>query len=230
YDKIKGKALIIRRSDKGESITLIAKEAEKKLEKDMLVIADKERSIAIGGVMGGLNTKVTEGTKNILLESAYFNPVSVRRTSRNLTVASESSYRFERSVDPGMVLPASDRTALLIAEICGGEIAELVDKGEKPKEKTKISLRINRLNQVLGLKLKETYVKNVLSKLCLKVTLGKKGILRVFPPSFRQDIKGEFDLIEEVARIYGYENISGTIPEIVPNPERKSVFWQAKEK
>jgi phenylalanyl-tRNA synthetase beta chain len=229
YDKIEGNAVIIRRARQGEKMTSIDK-IERKLEKDMLAIADREKPIALGGVMGGLDTEVTETAKNVLLESAYFKPTSVRRTSFKLALSSESSYRFERSVDPGMVLEASDRAALLIAEICGGEIGELLDKGAKPKKDKKVLLRIEHLNKILNLGLKETYIKKALTGLGLKASSTQKGILKVSIPSFRQDIKYEVDLIEEISRIYGYENIDTTIPKTVPHPERKLLPWRAKEK
>ena len=229
YDKIKGKTVIIRRAHAGEKITSIDN-ISRSLEKDMLVIADQERPIAIGGVMGGLDTEVMEGTTDVLLESAYFEPRSVRKTSFKLALISESSYRFERSVDPGMVATASDRASLLIADICGGKICEFVDKGTKPGKGKTISLRIGRLNKILNLNLKEGRVKKILAGLFLKISSSKKGVIKVVVPSFRQDLKYEVDLIEEVARIYGYDKIGITIPRIVPNPERKSIFWRAREK
>ena len=229
YDKIKGGAVIIRRAEGGENIVSIDN-VERRLEKDMLIIADSQQPIAVAGVMGGLNTEVAARTKNILLESAYFNPVSVRRTSYKLALASESSYRFERSVDPGMVLPASERAAFLIREICGGQIVDLVDKGEKSAKERDVEVRIKRLNKILNLKLTEAYVKKVLSALSLRVTSKKKGIIRVSIPGFRQDIRYEVDIVEEVARIYGYDKIGITIPKIVPNPERRPREWQVKEK
>jgi len=229
FDKIKGKAVIIRRARPDEKMTAID-QIERPLGKDMLTIADKERPIAIGGVMGGQDTEVYEETKNILLESAYFNPISVRRTSYKLALASESSYRFERGVDPGMVLPASDRAALLIAEICGGEIGELVDKGARPLKQRTIPLKIKRLNGILNLDLKESDVKDILSGLSLKSTSAKKGVIKVSIPSFREDLRHEIDLVEEAARIYGYENIGLTIPRIVSNPERRSLSWKARDR
>ncbi|MBU4377304.1 MAG: phenylalanine--tRNA ligase subunit beta [Candidatus Omnitrophica bacterium] len=229
YDKIKGNEVIIRRAAEGEKILSIDN-MTRKLEKDMLIIADSERPIAVAGVMGGFNTEVSAGTKNILLESAYFNPVSVRRTSYKLALSSESSYRFERSVDPGMILRASDRAAVLIGEICGGKIVELLDKGEKPGKDRNIELRIERLNNVLNLKLTESYVKKVLLGLSLKPVSKKKGVIKLSIPSFRQDIKYEIDIIEEVARMYGYDRIGTTIPKIIPNPQRKPFLWQLKTK
>lgn len=229
YDKIKGQKIIIRRSREADRITSIDN-VERKLEKETLVIADEERPIAVAGVMGGLNTEVALGTRNILLESAYFNPVSIRRTSYKLALASESSYRFERGVDPDMVLPASDRAALLIKELCGGEIAGLADKGDKPPKGRAVDARIDRINKILNLDVTEAYIKKVLSGLSLDAAPYKKGVIRVTVPGFRQDIKDEIDIAEEVARIYGYENIASTIPNIVPNPERRPLSWQIREK
>ena len=229
YDKIKGKVIVIKRAREGEKITSIDN-VERPLEKDMLVIADQEWPIAIGGVMGGLNTEVTKKTRNILLESAYFDPISIRRTSFKTALMSESSYRFERGVDPGMVLGASNRAALLIEAVCGGKIAELIDKGDKPEKERKVLLRIERLNKILNLNLKESYVKKILSGLQLKASSPKKGIINVSVPTFRQDLRYEIDLIEEISRIYGYDNTAMTIPRIIPNPERKSISWRAREK
>ena len=229
YDKIKENAVVIRCAREGESIISIDN-VKRRLEKDMLVIADRERAIAIGGVMGGLDTEVTEKTKNVLLESAYFSPISIRRTSFRLALMSESSYRFEREVDPEMVLGASDRAALLIKDLCGGRIAELVDKGDKPRRRKTVLLRTERLNKILNLGLKEVYVKKVLNSLLIKTTSLKKGTLKVAVPSFRRDIKDEVDLIEEISRIYGYENIATTIPKIIPHPEIKSISWRARER
>ena len=229
YDKIKGQKVVIRRASEGEKMISIDN-VERRLEEDMLAIAGGERLVAIAGVMGGLNTEVNFSTTNILLESAYFNPISVRRTSYKLALISESSYRFERGVDPGMVLPASDRAAFLIQKLCGGQIAELADKGEKPVKDRTVTVRTGHINRVLNLKLTESYVKKVLSALSLGITSKKKGIIRVSVPSFRQDLRDEIDIVEEIARIYGYEKIAATIPNIVPNPERKPLSWQIKER
>jgi phenylalanyl-tRNA synthetase beta chain len=229
YDKIKGKAIVVRRSRQGEKITSIDR-VERSLGSDMLVIADHERPIAIAGVMGGLDTEVTENTKDVLLESAYFNPISIRRTSYKLALISESSYRFERGVDPGMVIPASGRASILIENICGGKIGEFVDKGTRPGKEKKVSLRLERLNKILNLNLRESDVKKILLRLFLKASSPKKGIINALVPSFRPDIKYEVDLIEEVARMYGYENIATTIPRIIPSPERKTISWKAGER
>jgi len=229
YDKINGDAVIIRRALDGEKVVSIDN-LERRLGKEMIVIVDAERPIAIGGVMGAANTEVTEDTKNILLESAYFNPVSVRRTSFKLSLISESSYRFERGVDPDMVPAASARAALLIKDLCGGEISPITKAGKIPKAPGEILLNIERLNRVLNLKLNAAALKKMFSSLGMKVSSLKKGVLKVAVPTFRQDIRYEHDLIEEAARIYGYENIKMTVPKLVPSPERRPMAWKAKEK
>lgn len=229
YDKIEGSAVIIRRAVPSEKIVSID-QTERMLDKDMLVIADREKTIAIGGVIGGLDTEVAGNTKNVLLESAYFNPVSVRKTSFKLSLMSESSYRFERGVDPGTVLPASERTALLMADICGGEICGLVDIGRKPEKAKTIILRMDELNKVLNTGLKESYAKKILTLLGLKAMRAKKGIIKAEIPAFRADLKDEIDLVEEIARVYGYDKIKLTIPKIVSSSVKKSVSWKAREK
>ncbi|MDD5680520.1 MAG: phenylalanine--tRNA ligase subunit beta [Candidatus Omnitrophica bacterium] len=227
-DKIKGQRVVIRRAGEAEKIISIDN-VERTLEKNMLVIADAERPIAVAGVMGGLDTEVNFDTRNVLLESAYFTPVSIRRTSYKLALMSESSYRFERNVDPEMVLPASGRAALLIKELCGGYIAGLVDKGEKPAKDRTALFRIDRINKLLNLKLTEGYIEKALSRLSFDTVSRKKDLIKITIPSFRQDIKDEVDIVEEVARLYGYENMASTIPSIVPNPERRPLSWQIKE-
>ena len=211
YDKIKGRKIIVRRAKEGEKIVTIDGE-QRVLSKDMLIIADTERAVAIGGVMGSLNSEVTDSTRNVLLESAYFNPVSVRRTSRRLGLISESSYRFERSVDPGGITPASDRAASLIAELCGGKIGPIKDVGKSDPKERKISLRTSRLNAILGLEVLQSIIEKILTSLQLKVKSSAKDKLSIGVPSFRQDLKSEIDLIEEVARIYGYDRFPSTMP------------------
>jgi phenylalanyl-tRNA synthetase beta chain len=218
YDKIKGK-VVIRRSHKGERIITID-DKRRTLEEGMLIIADEEKPIAIGGVMGSKNTEVTDKTKNILFESAYFNPVSIRKTSRRLGLISESSYRFERSVDMGMVAAASNRACSLILELCGGKAGPLRDKGKKPPAPVNIYLRPDKLKALLGLEISSPAIKKILSSLQLKVGLAGKKTIAVSVPSFRQDLKNEVDIIEEVVRIYGYDRLPSTMPTIVGHPRR----------
>lgn len=218
HDKLKGK-IIIRRAHKNEKITTIDGK-ERTLDPDMLVIADEEKPVALGGVMGSKDTEVTEDTKNILFESAYFNPVSIRRTSRRLGLISESSYRFERSVDMGGIVSTSERACSLIKELCGGQIGPLTDKGAKDPKKTKISLRPARLKKILGIDISQARIKKILTSLGLTIESATKTTIVVSAPSFRQDLKKEVDLIEEVIRVYGYDRLPSTMPSIVGHPRR----------
>ncbi len=219
-DKIKGGKIIVREAVKGEKITTIDGE-KRELEKGMLVIADSDRPIAVAGVMGGKDTEVTESTKNILLESAYFDPLSVRRTARKLGLSSDSSYRFERGVDKGMVGPASDRAAMLIAKETGGSICGFVDEGEASPQEPEITFDITRAGEVLGVQLERDQVEKILKRLGLKI-LGEDGAaLTVQVPSFREDLTRSIDLVEEVARIYGYDNIPARVNKLIPQIERK---------
>ena len=220
-DKLKGGKIIVREAAKGEKIITIDG-IERELTPDMLVIADEDRPVAIAGVMGGKDTEVTETTKNILLESAYFDPVSVRVTARKLGLSSDSSYRFERGVDKGMVVTASDRAALLIKEEAGGEICEFYDEGEANPEEPEITFDIVKAGELLGVSLERDDVERIFTRLGLEIT-GEDGLaLTVKVPSFREDLRRSVDLVEEVARIHGYHNIPARVSKLVPQIERKS--------
>jgi phenylalanyl-tRNA synthetase beta chain len=207
FDKLSGNKIIVRRALNGE--IMVAIDGSKcKLTSDMLVIADLHKPVAIAGVMGGKDTEVSDTTKNILLESAFFEPGSVRRTSRTLGIMTDSSYRFERRVDPGCVDLASERAARLIQEIAGGEIVQgVIDQNYLKDKKIYVTLRIPRLNGLLGIHIKEDLVKDILDRLQFKITTETDTSISVEVPSFRGDVYREIDLIEEVARIHGYDNI-----------------------
>ncbi len=187
---------------------------ERTLDETVLVIADGNKPVAIAGVMGGLNTEVTASTKNILLEAALFNPVSLRRTSRKLGISTESSYRFERKIDPESVLYASSRAARLIVQHAGGVAGDVVERGTKGAPRRPIELVHSRLTATLGVDIPRESVKKALSSLGCRVKGGSKEMLTVEPPSFRNDVESEIDLIEEVARIFGYGKIPVTVPAI----------------
>lgn len=228
-DKIRGAKVIIRGAVKGERIVTIDG-VERTLEEGMLVIADAERAIAIAGVMGGLGTEVTPLTKNILLESAYFDPISIRRTARRLALGSDSSYRFERGVDKGMVLPASDRAAKMIQEASGGEIAELYDIGRAEAEQINLKFNVRDASKALGVELKRNEVKRIFNALGIGTMDEGEDTLHVTVPSSRKDLEREVDLLEEAARIFGYENIPSTEGKIVPQAERKTKLRKVDEK
>lgn len=222
-DKLSGSpAIIVRKAAKGEKIIAIDG-VERQLDDSMLIIADAEKPVAIAGVMGGIATEVNLSTKNILLEAAYFDPISIRRTSRKLALPTESSYRFERKVDIENIAYSSDRAALLISEIAGGRIEEFIDIGKSGPAKRTISLKLEKIKKILGVDIPAATIKKILSSLGLKLKLTSKNTVELGVPVFRYDLQNETDIIEEVARIYGYSNIPETIPPVVEKGGRYSM-------
>ena len=206
-DKLSGQKVIVRRAMAGEEIVAI-NGARRALFHDMLVIADSKRPVAIAGIIGGKDTEISESTKNILLECAQFEPRQVRRTSRALGITSDSSYRFERGTDFEGVDFASKRAVRLIKEIAGGEIAGgITDINSNKPVKKKITLRMERLNRILGLEMKRDIAVDILNRLQFKIINEVDNYIDVEVPGFRGDVYREIDLIEEIARIYGYNNI-----------------------
>lgn len=198
--------IIVRKAKEGERITTL--DGRKRiLDKNILVIADDKRAIALAGIMGGEDTQVTTKTKSILLESAYFDPIVVRKGAKKLNLFTESSYRFERDVDPEGVLTASRRARDLILELAGGEEIAFVDKNLLPRKPKRITLRKERVNALLGTRLSWKQITGILKKLGFKA----KGKL-VEVPSYRREITREIDLIEEIARIHGYHRIPSLLP------------------
>jgi phenylalanyl-tRNA synthetase beta chain len=181
------------------------------LKQDNCVVADQERAVGIGGVMGGEETAVTDSTKHILLEAAYFLPASIRRTARNLNLPSDASYRFERGVDPDMILRASHRATELMREIAGGTPAnEIHVAGKLPANAANISLSYEKCDRVIGVVIKPKTVDEILTHFGLKKTksASKGGTWKI--PSYRRDLQRDVDLIEEVVRAYGIDKIPGT--------------------
>ncbi|MFQ5957113.1 MAG: phenylalanine--tRNA ligase subunit beta, partial [Candidatus Brocadiales bacterium] len=206
-DKLTDKRIVVRRAVKGEAIKTIDG-TRCDLTPETLAIADGVRPVAIAGVMGGSDTEVGEETKNILLESARFRPSAVRRAAKRFALSTESSYRFERGVDPEGVDWASRRATRLIQELTGGEVSkDVIDLGSKKVERTVISLGMPRLNAVLGTQIEAATTKDILSRLGFEVKAAGKEMFNVTVPTFRGDVSREVDLIEEVARIYGYNNV-----------------------
>jgi len=206
-DKLSDQKIIVRRARSGEEIVAI-NGARRALFHDMLVIADGKRPVAIAGIMGGKDTEVSESTRHILLECAQFEPRQVRRTSKATGIASDSSYRFERAVDPEGVELASKRAVKLIKDLAEGEVAHgVIDIRSGKYEKKRITLRIERLNKVLGLEIKRTIASDILKRLQFNILNEVDTFIDVEVPSYRGDVYREIDLIEEIARIYGYNNI-----------------------
>ncbi len=205
--KLAGKQIIVRAAREGEPFQAINHKAYT-LDASMCVIADGERPVALAGVMGGTDTEVSDKTTDLLIESADFAPMSIRATARKLNLHSDSSYRFERGVDPQGVDWASRRACELILELAGGTLAEgVIDVGAQPAEREPITLRFAQLKRVLGIDVEPTEALRILT------ALGNKGLkhdaqsVTVVPPSWRRDLSREIDLVEEVARIHGYDKI-----------------------
>ena len=176
-----------------------------------LLIQDAEKPLAIAGIMGGLSSSASEKTVNILIEAAIFAPSSIRKSSRLLDLRSDSSYRFERGVDGGNLLYALDRAATLIQEIAGGEIHPVVDVKKQTFEPKVITCRLKRLQGMLGLRLSLNEAANLFERLEMGVKTSDE-ILTVTVPTYRNDIQTEIDLVEEAARIFGYNNIPRHAP------------------
>jgi len=214
-DKIKGNSIFVRRAKPGEKITTIDAE-QRMLNPDILVIADEERPVAVAGVMGSKDTEVTEATKNILLEAAVFNPIIVRRGRRNLGIQSESSYRFERGVNLEIVDNASWQAAELIQESAGGSCVFAKSSGATKTKRKSIVLRLSSANKTLGINIPASKIKKILNSLEFKTKIKTKNHFAVGVPRHRPDVTSEIDLIEEIARIYGYENVPQTQPTVEP--------------
>jgi len=204
--------IIVRRARSGERLVTIDGE-ERALDPEVLLITDPSGPIALAGIMGGSSTEIHEGTTQVLLESAHFDPRTVRRGARSLGMTTEASYRFERAVDPGGTVRALDRACDLIAHFCANqvELAQgVVDAYPHPIKEVEIKLRPERANALLGTTLTAEEMAECLRWLQLEVR-GKR-VLTVRVPTFRQDLKQEVDLVEEVARSYGYQNLRETLP------------------
>jgi phenylalanyl-tRNA synthetase beta chain len=210
-DKLRGSINVRLARDSEKFLALDGKTYS--LKPDNCVVADQERAVGIGGVMGGEETGVTDSTKNILLEAAYFLPASIRRTARNLNLSSDASYRFERAVDPQMVLPASHRATELIREIAGGTPAkEVRAAGKIPANPADVSLSYEKCDRVVGIAIKRTTVDEILGGFGLEKVRSesKSGSSKWKIPSYRRDLQRDVDLIEEIVRVYGVDKISGT--------------------
>jgi len=207
YDKIAEGKIIVRRAAADETIVSIDG-SKCQLDNEMLIIADAQGPVAVAGVMGGADTEVSEKTSTILLEDAYFDPVSVRKASRKLSLPSEAAYRFERSVDIEAIDWASMRTAQLITQVAGGKVATgVVDIYPGKQPPGKVTLRLSRLNSLLGIKISAKQVVEILAGLGFQPVREDNSIVCTVPCWRRSDVSREADLIEEVARVYGYNKI-----------------------
>ncbi len=229
-DKVPEGGIVVRRARPGERLRTLD-DVERELTDEVLVIADREKPIGIAGVMGGLDSEVTESTTRVLLEAAHFSPLRVRRSTRSLGLTSEASRRFERWVDPNGVRRAADRAAQLFQQVSGATIsASLSDRYPQPVAPASVRLRTARCNAVLGLKLSAETITKLLERLGLMVTVAAEGVLAVTVPTFRNDVSREIDLIEEVARVHGYEHIPTTLPRTVNAMAGRSLSQRLEER
>jgi len=207
--------IIVRKSKKNEEFVSLDGKS-RKLPQDTLLICDGVKPVAIGGIMGGLNSEVKNDTQTILLESASFNPVSIRRSARNLAMSTDAAFRFERGIDPEGVIRALNRAAQLIAEFSGGNICkDYIDEyPQKIRSAKNIKLRLERIRKITGTEIKAAEVIKILRSLGMTVIMTNEGKFTVNPPTFRLDLTREIDLIEEIVRIYGYDKVPATFPNI----------------
>jgi len=206
YATIEGRRIIVRTAAGGEQITSIDG-TQCTLAPEMLVIADARRPVAVAGIMGGLATEVNDATTTILLEDAYFDPLCIRRTSRRLALPSEASFRFERIVDIEKIDWASRRTTQLIVQLAGGRVAKgVVDAYPARPKPLQITMRLSRLSKLLGIEVPTERVLKILSALCFEPR-QQDGSVVCTVPTWRSDVDREVDLIEEVARVYGFDKV-----------------------
>ncbi len=209
-DTLKGRRIRVARNRPGGRMTTLDG-AERSLPDEALLIWDGERPVAVAGIMGGSDTEVKERTRNIFLESAYFLPSSVRRTSKALGLKTESAYRFERGTDIELLEKALDRAASLMAVLAGGRVSGKVDVYPGPFQPVRIPVRYERVNRILGAPITHDEAASIVERLGMAVAKDAVSFT-VTPPSFRGDIQREIDVIEEIARMYGYDRIPVTVP------------------
>ncbi len=214
FDRLAGHRIVVRTAAAGELFTTLDQK-ERQLSPDMLMICDAKNPVAIGGVMGGHNSEIEPSTTRVLIESAYFNPTSIRKTAKKLGLSTEASFRFERGVDPHGTVAALNRAARLMAEISDATIVDgLIDAHPKPVDVPVISLGVSQTNRLLGTAFSAPTIASLLQSIEFDARPENDDHLTVTPPSFRVDVCRPEDLMEEVARLSGYNNIPLTYPAV----------------
>jgi len=226
-EKISGGQIIIRRANSGEALRSLEGE-DIALSPEMLVIADEIRPVALAGVIGGEKSGVTEATRDVFIESAYFDPISIRKTGKKTGLSTDASYRFEREADISFPPQAALMAASLLTQMGGKATRGVMDVYPRPKKEKTLVLRHHRISELLDITVDKDFIIQTLSALGFGIKEEKRGIYQVKIPSFRVDIGREADLIEEIARFYGYDRIPARIPplrEMEPgfDPKRKSI-------
>lgn len=210
-NRLKGNKILVRKARKGEELKALTGDTIS-LTNEMLVIADDKRPVALAGVIGGEETSVTEETREIFIESACFDPVSIRKTWKKIGIQTDASYRFERGTDISFPPEAARMTASLLTQIGGKALKGMIDIYPKPRKKKTVVLRHHRVSELLGIEIEEGSIIDFLKRIGFELENQREGIWRVKVPYFRVDIDREADLIEEIARFYGYDKIPSHIP------------------
>ena len=206
-DKIEGKKVIIRNLPEKSKFTTLD-DVERNLSSRDLMICNSKEGMCIAGVFGGIKSGITASTKNIFLESAYFNPVAIRKTSKRHGLKTDASFRFERGADPNITIWALKRAIMLIKELAGGMISsEVVDSYPNPIKNVEVEVNFNNINRLIGKKIEPDTIKKILSLLDIEITHDDGVNMALVIPSYRVDVKQEADVIEEILRIYGYNNV-----------------------
>jgi len=217
---VQGSKIIVREARAQEKLVTLDGET-RELMPGMLVIADRDRALALAGVMGGADSEIDFASTDVLLESAWFDPISIRRTAKALGMHSEASHRFERGADVNAAVAAIDRTATLIQQMAGGEILQgVVDAYPRPVSRPRIALRRSRVLQVMGAEIDESSMERILGALNFEVVSRDAGGWQIQLPTSRLDVEREIDLIEEIARHYGYDKFASTLPAWTGNSKR----------
>ncbi len=223
FDRL-GEHRIVVRTAQGDQNFVTLDGVQRALGPDMLMICDGKGPVALAGIMGGLESEIEDDTRAVLIESAYFDPISIRRTAKRLGLNTESSFRFERGVDPEGVRTALDRAAQLMVQTAGGRLAAgVIDNYPRPIPQRTIELSVKRANRLLGMVMSQDEISSYLTSVQLDVAPLDEDRLRVVAPTFRVDLKRPEDLMEEVARLKGYDQIPTTHPlsHVVANPQDK---------
>lgn len=226
--KLEGRKILVRRAKKGEKIITLDEE-KYDLDKNILVIADAKKPVAIAGIKGGKETEIDEKTKIVVLESANFNPQVIRQGSKELNLKTDASLRFEHGLDPNLTEIAINQSAYLIQKIAGGKIVQgLIDIYPSKIFPKKIKLDLDYLEGLLGVKISINEIKDILKRLNFKYIEIKSRYIMIEIPTFRLDISLAEDLIEEIGRIYGYEKIPSTFPvaALIPPKKNLDIFWE----
>lgn len=231
--RLSGQRVVIRRARKGETITTL--DGQKvELSQQMLVIADELKPVAIAGVIGGEESGITESTTDVFIESANFDPISVRLTAKQLGLSTDASYRFERGADINAAPEAARMAAALLSQFGGRVSKEMMDVYPFPKKPRTVTLRLKRVAELLGVEIPAEFVVHTLEGLGLKLKEERKQVWSAEIPSFRIDLEREADLIEEIARFFGYDNIPSEVTpaksfDLPPADRKRDRIWKVKE-